>query len=177
MGSELFFENKKYIPVRDASALTGYSKDYIGQLCRANKIDARRIGKIWYVSEVSILSYEPAAKENIVAENVAPIIAENISSNSKKEISNLQSKYSVSRIGEIFASRRNKDISDGKNSNVSSVSTEEVSSPVKSSTNFSLHSSFRPASVLIAAVFIFGLISIGGQLKNVSPKKINICSC
>jgi hypothetical protein len=114
MGSELFFDNKKYIPVRDASALTGYSKDYIGQLCRANKIDARRIGKIWYVSEVSILSYEPTAKEISVVQISTPAIVENISEISKNEISNLQGKYSVSRIGEIFASRRNKDISDEK---------------------------------------------------------------
>ena len=57
MNSDLFFDNKKYISVKDASSLTSYSKDYIGQLCRQNKIKSKRIGKGWYVEEDSILNY------------------------------------------------------------------------------------------------------------------------
>ncbi|HEY0220779.1 MAG TPA: helix-turn-helix domain-containing protein, partial [Candidatus Paceibacterota bacterium] len=58
MGSDLFFENKKYISAKDAAALTSYSKDYVGQLCRAGKVEAKRIGHTWYVSEDSILAYK-----------------------------------------------------------------------------------------------------------------------
>ena len=58
MVSEIFFENKKYFSVKDASSLTGYSKDYIGQLCRSNKIISRRIGRVWYVEEDSLLNYK-----------------------------------------------------------------------------------------------------------------------
>jgi hypothetical protein len=58
MVSDIFFENKKYFSVKDASALTGYSKDYIGQLCRSNKIVSRRVGRVWYVEEESLLVYK-----------------------------------------------------------------------------------------------------------------------
>ena len=37
--------------------LFGYTQDYIGQLCRGEKIDARRIGRTWYVCEKSILEH------------------------------------------------------------------------------------------------------------------------
>src|SRR5581483_11805977 len=59
MNPELFFDNKKYISARLASQVTGYSQDYIGQLCRQRKVDRRRIGRQWYVSEQSILNFDP----------------------------------------------------------------------------------------------------------------------
>ncbi|MDQ5969453.1 MAG: trimeric autotransporter adhesin, partial [Patescibacteria group bacterium] len=58
MSSELFFENKKYISTKKAAAISGYSNDYVGQLCRGNKIDAKRVGRAWYVSEESILNHK-----------------------------------------------------------------------------------------------------------------------
>ncbi|MFZ2694032.1 MAG: helix-turn-helix domain-containing protein, partial [Minisyncoccia bacterium] len=58
MVSDIFFDNKKYISVKDASTLTGYSKDYIGQLCRHKKVLSRRIGRTWYVEEESIVTYK-----------------------------------------------------------------------------------------------------------------------
>ena len=58
MVSELFFDNKKYITVKDAARLTAYSKDYVGQLCRHNKVDSRRVGHTWYVGEESLLAYK-----------------------------------------------------------------------------------------------------------------------
>ncbi|TSC70535.1 MAG: hypothetical protein CEO12_256, partial [Parcubacteria group bacterium Gr01-1014_46] len=58
MVSDIFFENKKYISVKDAANLTGYSKDYIGQLCRSNKILSKRVGRVWYVEEESLLNYK-----------------------------------------------------------------------------------------------------------------------
>ena len=32
----------------------GYTSDYIGQLCRANKVDAELVGRSWYVNERSL---------------------------------------------------------------------------------------------------------------------------
>jgi len=58
MSPSLFFDNKKYISAKEASSITGYSKDYIGQLARANKIDSKRISRIWYVGEESLLNYK-----------------------------------------------------------------------------------------------------------------------
>lgn len=63
MSPSLYFENKKYISAREASTITGYSKDYIGQLARANKIKSRRVGRNWYVCEESILNYKNFSNE------------------------------------------------------------------------------------------------------------------
>jgi len=59
MTTELYFDQKKYISVKDASLLTGYTRDYIGQLSRSAKIESKKIGDLWYVSEESVLRYRP----------------------------------------------------------------------------------------------------------------------
>ncbi len=54
MNSELLFEGKKYISSKRASQLSGYNQDYIGQLIRDSKIEARRVGRHWFVSLESL---------------------------------------------------------------------------------------------------------------------------
>ena len=60
-----FFNNKNYISAKEASLITGYSQDYIGQLARGNKIDSKRIGRIWYVREDAILNYKKFLNQEI----------------------------------------------------------------------------------------------------------------
>lgn len=48
---ELEIQGKKYISSKRASELTGYAKDYVGQLARAGKIPGTRVGRAWYVDE------------------------------------------------------------------------------------------------------------------------------
>lgn len=45
----------KYISTRRASALTGYARDYIGQLVRMGKLEAKRVGRAWYVNESKVV--------------------------------------------------------------------------------------------------------------------------
>src|SRR3989338_4064325 len=88
MNSDLFFDNKKYIPAKNASSLTGYSKDYIGQLCRHDKVLSKKIGKAWYVEEESLLAYntsflkespyisqKPKLSETFVSNDTSPLKA------------------------------------------------------------------------------------------------------
>jgi len=56
--NEFILAGKKFITSKKAALLFGYTQDYIGQLCRGEKIDARRIGRTWYVSEKSILEHK-----------------------------------------------------------------------------------------------------------------------
>ena len=67
MIEDIFFDGKRYIPVSTASKNTGYAKDYIGQLCRLGKVDSRRVGRVWYVSQESINDYadstDPAGQD------------------------------------------------------------------------------------------------------------------
>jgi hypothetical protein len=63
MSPSLYFNNKKYLSAKEASAITGYSRDYIGQLARGSKIGSKRIGRIWYVEEESLLKYKNLSLE------------------------------------------------------------------------------------------------------------------
>jgi len=48
---------KRYIKVSSAARETGYTTDYIGQLCRAKKIDAKLVGRTWYVAYDELLAH------------------------------------------------------------------------------------------------------------------------
>lgn len=54
---ELQIKGKTYISSKRAHATTGYAKDYIGQLARAGKIPATRVGRAWYVDESALRAY------------------------------------------------------------------------------------------------------------------------
>ena len=51
---EILIEEKKYVSSKRAAKITGYAKDYIGQLCREGRVPARLVGRSWYVLETAI---------------------------------------------------------------------------------------------------------------------------
>lgn len=51
---EILIEDKKYISSKQAAKITGYAKDYVGQLCREGRVPARLVGRGWYVLESAI---------------------------------------------------------------------------------------------------------------------------
>lgn len=55
MGNELRLHGKKYISAKRGAEITKYTNDYIGQLCRAGKVDSVKIGRNWYITEKSFL--------------------------------------------------------------------------------------------------------------------------
>src|SRR3989344_4894844 len=70
--NEFILAGKKFITSKKAALLFGYTQDYVGQLCRGVKVDARRIGRTWYVCEKSILEHKklygaPARKKEEIA--------------------------------------------------------------------------------------------------------------
>ena len=60
---ELTFDGKIYLSTKRAGELTGYAKDYVGQLARGGKIDARLVGRNWYVHKESIIAHKQGGKE------------------------------------------------------------------------------------------------------------------
>lgn len=77
---ELIIEEKRYISSKQAAKVTGYAKDYIGQLCREGRVPARLVGRSWYVLEAAIQDHrfgsaavEPEAKAPKEAEIAAPL--------------------------------------------------------------------------------------------------------
>lgn len=63
MADFFVIEGQNYISSKRASELTGYAKDYIGQLCRMGKIDAKLIGRNWFVSESSLKAHKSGGEE------------------------------------------------------------------------------------------------------------------
>ncbi len=58
MDKALIIDGKTYISAKNATQLVGYTSDYIGQLCRANKIPAKLVGRSWYVSEQDLIRHK-----------------------------------------------------------------------------------------------------------------------
>lgn len=58
MNGDLYFDGKKYISSSRAAKISGYVNDYIGQLCRDGKLDARMVGRSWYVGLESLIEHK-----------------------------------------------------------------------------------------------------------------------
>ena len=48
MSHDLQFDGKNYISSKRAAESCGYTQDYIGQLIRSKKIEARMVGRGWF---------------------------------------------------------------------------------------------------------------------------------
>lgn len=57
----IIIDGKTYISARRGAEIAGYSADYVGQLCRAGRIECAMIGRSWYVGEESILKHQEEA--------------------------------------------------------------------------------------------------------------------
>jgi hypothetical protein len=51
-------DSENYVKATDIARELGYTADYVGQLCRAEKVKAQLVGRSWYVSEDSIRSHK-----------------------------------------------------------------------------------------------------------------------
>lgn len=50
----VLFDGKEYVKAAIIAKRFKYTPDYVGQLCRADKVDARLVGRAWYVTLESI---------------------------------------------------------------------------------------------------------------------------
>ena len=64
---ELIIDGKKYLSSKRAAHISGYAKDYVGQLCRGKKLDARLVGRSWYVEESSLLAHTKTVLASVAA--------------------------------------------------------------------------------------------------------------
>lgn len=60
---ELLIEDRRYVSSKRAAKMTGYAKDYIGQLCREGRVPARLVGRSWYVLESAIRDHRFGAND------------------------------------------------------------------------------------------------------------------
>jgi hypothetical protein len=68
--NEITIADKIYISSKRAAEITGYAKDYVGQLCREGHVEAKMVGRSWYVYEPSIRAHRFGT--SIEAEQVKP---------------------------------------------------------------------------------------------------------
>lgn len=66
---ELIFAGNKYISSRRAGKLAGYTTDYLGQMCRADKMDCRFVGRNWYINERDIEKQKKSFKKEQLDED------------------------------------------------------------------------------------------------------------
>jgi hypothetical protein len=67
MEKEIVLEGKVYITANEAARLTGYTNDYIGQLCRGGKVEGKVIGRTRYVCRESLDVYDEESKRAVRA--------------------------------------------------------------------------------------------------------------
>jgi len=61
--NEIIIGDQTYISSKKAAEITGYAKDYIGQLCREGRVEARLVGRNWYVREAAIRDHRFGPQE------------------------------------------------------------------------------------------------------------------
>lgn len=69
MKDSFIFEGKKYISAKRASGISGYSSDYVGQLCRGGKLECRMVGRTWFVSEESLYLHKASISREEASRN------------------------------------------------------------------------------------------------------------
>jgi hypothetical protein len=62
----IIFEGKDYIPASRAAEITGYHKDYVGQLARKGSVLSRQVGSRWYVEKDGLIAHK-AEKDRLLA--------------------------------------------------------------------------------------------------------------
>ncbi|MDE1966023.1 MAG: hypothetical protein KGI41_02190 [Patescibacteria group bacterium] len=61
--NEITIGDKTYVSSKRAAEITGYAKDYIGQLCREGRVEARLIGRNWYISDSALRAHRFGEEE------------------------------------------------------------------------------------------------------------------
>lgn len=60
------------ITVREAAQLTGYSTEYIRELCRGGKINSGKFGTLLVVNTASLLDYKQKQDHKRLSREVSP---------------------------------------------------------------------------------------------------------
>ena len=68
-----------WISTHRAAQLTGYTRDYVGQLARSGRVAAEQVGRTWYVERDSLLRYKAGVrpgrpKEGATDEGGSPLV-------------------------------------------------------------------------------------------------------
>jgi len=62
---KISFGGKEYIRASEVAKKFRYTQDYVGQLCRSKKVEARRVGRVWYVEPFSVSAYRQTKHQSM----------------------------------------------------------------------------------------------------------------
>ena len=54
----VIFDGKEYVKASVVAERFSYTQDYLGQLCRGKKVDARLVGRAWYINLDSLTGHK-----------------------------------------------------------------------------------------------------------------------
>ena len=113
---EILIEERKYVSSKRAAKITGYAKDYIGQLCREGKVPARLVGRSWYVLEAAIHDHRfgDAADEPVKAVKAPESSLQSTWEAPRYEASSAELLPSINRLAESQASDSEEETPDGQ---------------------------------------------------------------
>ncbi|MEY2665677.1 MAG: hypothetical protein RLZZ480_782 [Candidatus Parcubacteria bacterium] len=69
----VIFDGKEYIKASVLAARFRYTADYLGQLCRGKKVDARLVGRAWYINLDSLNSHRNGRYKNASNKSEKPL--------------------------------------------------------------------------------------------------------
>lgn len=199
MKDSLILQDKKYISAKRAHELFGYSTDYVGQLCRAGKLDCKMVGRSWFVEEQSIIQYRLSVADgtntNTTNTNIPQIDHVALSQEIKKAISeksapqtkedsqsvfNKKEKIIINKPEEVFSFESLKDSlknlpPKSKIENNVYVQKDLGEKPIKNISVFNKKENFKSKKIIHASLVIILLIIIpfvAGYTNN--PKQFSI---
>ncbi len=107
---EVNIKGKKYIRTAAASKMFGYSQDYLGQLSRQGRIDAKRVGRTWFVHPPSIEQHQKDIEDEMELQTETDV--KNTQQNKHISPSSDKSKTQVKVYKTEISEKKSKDESD-----------------------------------------------------------------
>jgi hypothetical protein len=67
----VIFDGKEYLKASVVAERFNYTQDYVGQLCRGKKVDARLVGRAWYINLDSLHTHKKARYKDKTSQSTA----------------------------------------------------------------------------------------------------------
>ncbi|HYC79608.1 MAG TPA: hypothetical protein VEC17_01120 [Candidatus Binatia bacterium] len=78
--------NGEFLSMHQASKMTGYHQDYLGQLARSGKLEARKVGRNWFTTKYAIDKMLGRVKEEVVQIVEVPVLVNKIETVNVEEV-------------------------------------------------------------------------------------------
>ena len=106
MTQSLNLDHGEFISAKEASFITGYTSDYVGQLCRGGKVESKMIGRAWFVNKDSILQHKEFASSLGVSKFSKVLSETEVVSNSTSPVSSGSNTVSTNQISSKTVTER-----------------------------------------------------------------------